>query len=91
MSNVADCIYCRGNCVRRVKDVKYLGVFIDEQLSWNIHINDVHKKLRCLIGVLYKVRLKLPKEVLKAIYFAYVSPVYSMLLRYTLIPEKPIL
>jgi len=60
--------------INRVKNCKYLGVIIDDQLKWSIHIESVEQKLQRLIGILYKIRYKLPDWCLCNIYFAFVHP-----------------
>jgi len=51
-----------------------LGVIIDDQLKWSTHIESVERKLQRLIGILYKIRYKLPNWCLRNIYFAFVYP-----------------
>ena len=50
------------------KSVKYLGIKIDESLSWNEHINDIAIKLNRANAMLYKVRELVNTWVLKLIY-----------------------
>ena len=52
----------------------FLGVIIDDQLKWSTHIESVEQKLQRLIGILYKIRYKLPSWCLRNIYFAFVYP-----------------
>ena len=40
--------------INRVNNCKYLGVIIDDQLKWSIHIESVEQKLNRVIGILYK-------------------------------------
>ena len=40
----------------------YLGVLLDETLSWNGHIDNVSKKLGQHIGMLGRLKSILPKE-----------------------------
>jgi len=58
--------------INRVENCKYLGVIIDDQLKWSTHIESVEQKLQRLIGILYKIRYKLPNWCLRDIYFAFV-------------------
>jgi len=60
--------------INRVENCKYLGVIIDDQLKWSTHMESVEQKLQRLIGILYKIRYKLPNWCLRNIYFAFVHP-----------------
>ena len=50
--------------------VIYLGVTLDEHLSWKTHIKKTLLKLSRAIGLLAKIRHYVPKETLKNIYYA---------------------
>ena len=52
------------------KSVKYLGIKIDESLTWNQHINDIAIKLNQANVILYKAREFVNTRVLKLIYHA---------------------
>jgi hypothetical protein len=69
--NIFNEINCNTFKVYRVPNVTYLGVIIDEKLSWKQHIDSVCKKLRQLTSVFYKVRKKIPQKLLKDLYFAF--------------------
>lgn len=58
------------------KTIKFLGLYIDERLSWNAHIDKIRSKLAPLIGILFKIRNYIPLKFLKNIYF---SLIYSNL------------
>jgi len=53
---------------------KYLGVYIDRDLKWIEHINQLCNKLKKYIGIFYRLRNKLPARCLKMLYFAFVHP-----------------
>ena len=52
----------------------YLGVLLDETLSWNGHIDNVSKKLGQRIGMLSRLKSILPKESLMTIYNSIILP-----------------
>ena len=52
--------------------VKYLGVSVDEHLTWNHHISHVIKKISRGIGVLAKLRYFLNPTLLKNVYYCLV-------------------
>ena len=57
-----------------VSSCRYLGVIIDKELQWSAHIDYIYCRLLKYVGIFYKLRNKLPKRVLKNIYFAFVHP-----------------
>ena len=52
------------------KYVKYVGVLIDEHLTWDYHIESVSKKLSQTVGILTKLRHYAPLKSLIAVYYA---------------------
>ena len=50
---------------------KYLGVIIDEHLSFNEYINTLEQKLNRANGILAKLRYYVTADVLKTIYYAF--------------------
>lgn len=55
------------------KSVKYLGIYIDSFLRWNIHVDHLKQKLRTLIYKFYQFRNILKLNSLKLLYFALVE------------------
>ena len=53
---------------------KYLGVYFDEALNWNVHIEHICQKLTKVSGVLSKLRHSLDLDLMKSIYYALVYP-----------------
>ena len=50
---------------------KYLGVIIDEHLSFNEYMNTLMQKLNRANGIVAKARYYVTPDVLKAIYYAF--------------------
>jgi len=65
-------LYMNDKIKRNVKCCKYLSILIDTGLKWQDHINYVYNKFIKFTSIFYKIRNKLPQEVLKMIYFAFV-------------------
>ena len=59
--------------IQRVSSTKFLGVTIDENLSWVNHVDIICNKISKSIGVMYSLK-SLPKNVLKMIYYSTVFP-----------------
>ena len=56
---------------------KYLGLVIDSRLTWQIHIDDIGKKIRAASAVIQKLKYNLPQKTLKTIYYALVESVIN--------------
>ncbi len=67
-------LYINASQIKKVTVTKYLGIHIDENLDWKIHIQDICQTLRKYVGVFYKLSQKLPIRVLKMLYFALIYP-----------------
>ena len=52
------------------ESVKYLGVKIDTNLSWQYHVNDLSIKLNRANALLFKMRKYVSLNILRSIYFA---------------------
>ena len=58
--------------IKREHVAKFLGVFIDENLSWKQHIEILSSKISKSIGILYKSRDVLSKQCLNQLYFSFI-------------------
>ena len=56
--------------IKRVKFVKFLGLLLDEHLSWKYHLSELSKKLAKTCGMFFKIRNLLPLDVLICLYNA---------------------
>ena len=61
----------RQNKIEQVECIKYLGVYIQEHLSWSRHINHLIFKLLNVIGTVIKVKSLLNKRSLLLLYHSY--------------------
>ena len=57
----------------QVESTKYLGIYVDENFSWNVHIDNRAKEIASVIGVLKRSRPFVTFEVLSTIYSALIS------------------
>ena len=52
-SNFSDLINL--NLIKKSECVKYLGVYLDNKLSWKTHIDKLCKKVSKVCGMIYKL------------------------------------
>ena len=57
-----------GKIIRRLSQTKFLGVIIDDKLSWKPHIISLNKKLRSISGRICRIKTFLPETLHKQIY-----------------------
>ena len=67
-------IYFNGEEIEWVDNFKYLGVIIESNLSFNLHISDIYNKLCKLHGVIYSLTSVLPTNTLLLLYNSLVYP-----------------
>ena len=70
--------------------VKYFGIYIDEQLNFQCHIECIEQKISRAVGILSKLKSSLPKPVLVKLYYAFGTLSWFSHLGFyiSLIPEK---
>jgi hypothetical protein len=61
-----------GNEIVKVSSIKFLGITIDDKLSWKVHIKNLECKISALIGILSKIRYKINSDVSNLIYEAFI-------------------
>ena len=54
--------------IKKVSEAKFLGVIIDEKLTWSAHINYLCKKIKCCTGVLNRIKDYIPTKLHKDLY-----------------------
>ena len=59
-----------GQKINTTTSVKYLGVYLNDSLTWETHFDSLIPKLNRAIGLLFKVRHCTPKFLLKTIYYS---------------------
>ena len=62
-------IHINNNELKKVTHTKFLGVIIDEYLTWEQHIKAISKKLASCTGSLNRTIPFLPKNIHKEIYY----------------------
>ena len=62
--------------LERCTFTKHLGVNIDENLTWNVHLNHVCKKVSKYVPVLFRIRNSLSRISLKMLYNCIIYPLF---------------
>ena len=66
-----------GETIDRVKEFKYLGLWLDETLTFDCHVNKVYNKVCQKLGAIRKVRNCLGKDLALHLYRSLVLPHYD--------------
>ena len=64
--------YIGANAIKYQHTTKYLGIILDDHLSWKLHITEVNTKITKYIGIFGKVRHLVPKECLISLYYVFI-------------------
>ena len=70
-------LYYNNNPLKKEQFTKFLGVYIDENLSWIPYINHVCLKISKSIGIIYRSRFYLSSKSKLALYYSLVYPYLS--------------
>jgi len=58
------------NTVSQTSSIKYLGVYIDNKLTWSDHVTNLEKTISCSVGIFYRTRHHLKEREFKSVYFS---------------------
>ena len=67
-------IKIEGHKLDEVQNTKFLGVYLDNKISWKHHIDYISGKVSRAIGMIVKARKFLTCESLKTLYYSFVYP-----------------
>ena len=63
-----------GNALERVSNTKFLGIYIDENLNWKYHTQQISLKIARNIGVINRIKNLLSPELLIILYYTIIQP-----------------
>jgi len=63
-----------GEQIETVNHTKFLGLILDNDLSWKLHLAHLSKKLSKSIGILSRARRFLNKSTLRQLYYSFLYP-----------------
>ena len=70
-------LYLNGDSVSRVNDITFLGVIIDENMSWRPHTEYISTKVSKTIGILLRARQMIYGHTLQLLYNALIKPHFT--------------
>lgn len=73
-SNAHEAIQIEGVVIERVHEIKFLGVIIDDRITWNSHIKYITTKISRSISVIAKVKNILNIKALHTLYCSLILP-----------------
>ena len=60
--------------LQQVHNTRFLGVNLDDKLSWSLHINETALKISKVIGVMSHLKFVLPSKILLLLYNSLILP-----------------
>ena len=66
-------ISINGINIERVESFNFLGIILQETLSWDSHVTLVKTKISKVIGILYRLKNIFPKDTLKTLYTSLIA------------------
>ena len=70
-------IQSHGQNIERVSSFCYLGVTLDEHLSWNEHVEMICRKVSKRLGLLSRIRPYLTQNAAKCVYNCLIQPIFN--------------
>ena len=67
-------LYIDGVAIERFSCMKYLGLSLDEVLSFNEHVDNLHSKISGCIGLLYRTRKFLDRKTSLTLFKSLILP-----------------
>ena len=66
-----------GHSINEISETKFLGVMLDNKLSWDVHIKYIAKKISKSVSILRMLKHTFPSSALKTIYHSLIYPYYN--------------
>ena len=73
ISQIIPSLMIGGKPIERVKNFDFLGLTINEKMSWKSHVNKISNKVSKYVGVLNRLKRYLPGHILKIIYVSLIQ------------------
>ena len=70
-------IKAHNTILEQKSECKFLGIIIDDDISWKAHINYISFKISKTIALLRYLRYTFPKHILKTLYMTLIYPYFN--------------
>ena len=82
-----------GNPIEQVTNFNFLGITIDQNITWSDHITKISIKVARVIGILSKLKHIFPRNILRTIYNSLIHPhlIYGLYLNWGFSPKRLII
>ena len=74
LPNINFTLLIDGSKIEQVDSTKFLGVIIDAKLNWKKHTNYIASKISSGLGILSRIKLVVPRNVLLMLYYTMIYP-----------------
>ena len=74
ISNLKLNLYINNTKIDQVNEFNFLGLLLDDCMTWNTHIQKIASKISVVNGILSRLKKFIPSDVLKSIYNALIQP-----------------
>ena len=62
------------NAIEQATSTKSLGVYVDQNINWEPHIENISKKIACAVGAIKRIRHLIPFNVPIKVYNSLIQP-----------------
>ena len=70
-------VKAEGTCIKRTQSFKYLGVTVNQSMSWADHIDTISTKINQRIGLIRRIRNVLPLQTRVTLYNTLILPLFD--------------
>ena len=63
-----------GDIIEQVEEFNFLGITVDQNVTWDAHITKISIKLARVVGILHKLKHTFPQHILRTIYNSLIHP-----------------
>ena len=67
-------ISINGNPVEQVTNFNFLGITLDQNITWNDHMSKLSRKVARVIGIMNKLKHIFPHQILRTLYNSFIHP-----------------